>query len=144
VGILGEFGFREIVVLFQQIVVEFVHGGGVGGPALGQLGFVLAEVVAREVEERRLYVKLGLQTIDFGLGVFFVGGDPAAAIDSAAAIGHLHVLHVLRLVLVIVVIEERLVAVIALDQAAAGRVEMRRSERQAGVFGKRIDGLHQA
>jgi hypothetical protein len=143
VGILGEFGFREIVVLFQQIVVEFVQGGGVGRPALGQLGVVLAEVVAREVEERRLHVKLGLELVDLGRGVLFIGGDAAAAIDGAAAIGHLDVLHVLGFVLVIVVIEERLIGVIALDEAAAGCIEMGRGERQAGVFGERIDGLHQ-
>ena len=49
-----------------------------------------------------------------------------------------------RRVVAVVVIEERNVGVIALDQAAARRVILRGGQRQAGVFHQRINGLHQA
>ena len=44
----------------------------------------------------------------------------------------------------VVVIEERDVGIIALDQAAAGRVVVRGGERQAGVIAQRENGLHQS
>ena len=45
---------------------------------------------------------------------------------------------------VVVIVVEREVGVIALDQASAGRVVLGCRQRQASVFGQRIDGLHQA
>ena len=49
-----------------------------------------------------------------------------------------------RLIVVVVVVVERHAAVVALNEPAAGRVVVIGGQREAGVVGERIDGLHQA
>ena len=83
--------------------------------------------------------------LSFGLTYFSSGRDAAAAENLASAVGGLHVLRVLRaFVAVLVVLEERLVRVVALDQAAAGRVVVRDGQQQRRAFGERELRLHQA
>src|SRR5260370_33951419 len=83
--------------------------------------------------------------IRLGWFVFLVGRNAAAAVDGPAAVGALHIHRILGVgVLAVVVIEERDVGVIALDQATAGSVIMRGSKGEAGVVLKRIDGLNQS
>ena len=75
-----------------------------------------------------------------------VGSDAAPAIHGASAIGELHfVIGVILFALaVVVVVVEREVGVIALDQASAGGVVLGGGQGQAGIFGERVYGLHQA
>jgi hypothetical protein len=76
---------------------------------------------------------------------FLVGRDAAAAVDGAAAVGHLHVIDVTREpVLVGVVVVKGQPGIVALDQAPAGGIKVRRGERQRGAIGEREDGLDQA
>ena len=113
-------------------------------PALGQLGFSVTEVVLGEIEERVFARQVGLKAIKLGYELL-IGRDTAAAIHGAAAVGHLDVLRISRgRVFAVIVIEERNIAVIALDQPAAGRVIFRRGQSQPRVFRERINGLDQA
>src|SRR5262249_45337070 len=96
------------------------------------------------------------------IGNLHIRGDSSAAIHGAAAVGQLDLFRsggvvfrgggVVRGVAVgvipalacVVIVVEGNASVIALDQAPAGRVVLGRGQRQAGILGKRIDGLHQA
>ena len=74
-----------------------------------------------------------------------VGSDAAAAVNGASAVGHLYVGAVpLIQIRVRVVIQERNIGIVALDQAAAGREVVSGGQREAGVIAEREHGLHQA
>src|SRR5579871_1036816 len=76
--------------------------------------------------------------------VLFIRRDAIAAVDGASAVGTLHVQGILGVgALAVVVIEERNVRIVALDEASARRVIVRGGERQTGVFGKLPDLLDQ-
>src|SRR5208283_4191488 len=77
---------------------------------------------------------------------FHVRRDPTPTIHRASPIRELDfVVRIIVLALaVVIVIVQRLVGVIALDQASAGGVVLRGGEGQAGIFRQRIHGLHQA
>ena len=84
--------------------------------------------------------QLDLELVVLRRHVLLIRRDAAAAVYRAAAVGHLHVLRVLLIqVGVIVIIQERDVRIIALDQPAAGRIVMRRGQRQAGVLAQRVN-----
>ena len=79
-------------------------------------------------------------------GDLFVGIDAATAIDGASAVGQLHFVVCSRRIFflaVVIVVVERDVRVVALNQASARRVVLGGRQRQAGVFRQRIHGLHQ-
>ena len=102
-----------------------------------------AEIPTREIEEARAE-ESDLQAIELGGFVLLVGSDTAAAINRAPSLGHLDVDRVAAILIAVeVVIVERLLTVIALDQPAAGRIEMRDGQSQAGIVRKRKHGLHQ-
>ncbi len=84
-----------------------------------------------------------LEIVLFGCGHKVVRSDATLSEDLPAAIGELHfgLLGPLRIVVIIV---ERNVFVIALNQAAAGGVITRSGEQQSSVFAERKLGLHQA
>ena len=104
-----------------------------------------AEVVLGEVEERVLAINCVSKRVQLGSRILLVRSDAAAAVNRAPAVGHLDVLVIPRFgVVAVVVIEERDVGVVALDQPSAGRVVAVGGQRQAGVLGQREHGLHQA
>ena len=67
-------------------------------------------------------------------GNHYVGSDPAAAIHLAAAVSQLNLCGLLRAFAVVVILVEGDGFIVALDQPAAGRVILRRGQRQASVF----------
>ena len=78
-----------------------------------------------------------------------VGRDAAAAVDGASGVGELDlaigvVLGCVGRVADVVVVVERDVVVVALDEAAGGRVVVVGREGEAGVFGDLEDGLDEA
>src|SRR5579864_5099018 len=76
----------------------------------------------------------------------YVRSNAPAAINGPSAISQLH-LAVRRVVLgfaaIVVIVVERDVAIVALDKASARSVVVSGGERQSGVFGQRVHGLHQ-
>ena len=100
-----------------------------------------------EIEECVVLQQRILEVVALDRGDLHVGSDAAAAVYRAAAIGEFHfaigVVLVLFALAVVVIVVERDVGVIALNQTSARRVVLRRGQRQAGVLGERIDGLHQ-
>ena len=89
-----------------------------------------------KVEERVVLEQSVMEVIALGIVKFHVRGDAAAAVNGATAIRELHFfVGVVVLVAFEVIVVERYVAVIALNQPAAGRVVLRRSQCQSGVIG---------
>src|SRR5579859_5447768 len=123
--------------------MKFIQYAGVRLPTFGELcASPATEPLRREVEELKLAQHVGLKLVVLGRFVFFVGGNSATAINRASAVGAFHILHVLGIgALAVVVIEERDVGVVALDQAAARRVVVRRCQRKTGVLRQRKHGL---
>src|ERR1700679_1835280 len=98
----------------------------------------------REIEELVLGQQIGLELVVFRRFKLLIGRNTASAVNRPAAIGALHILQILGLgALAVVIVEERNVRIVALDQTTAGRVVMRGSEREPGVVLQRIDGLNQ-
>src|SRR5579864_3379224 len=105
---------------------------------------MLREVPTRELKEIGA-VELVFEPIKDWRAVLFVGSNTTAAVDGAAAVSHLDIVGIAGdAVLVKAVVEERFMRVIALNQTAAGRVEMCGGQRQSSALGKRKDGLHQS
>jgi len=72
------------------------------------------------------------------LGYFLIGGDAAAAIYFASAVGGFQVVLVLGVGMMrIVIVEERLMRVIALDETAAGSEVVGDGEQQGGALVER-------
>src|ERR1700678_2380709 len=103
-----------------------------------------SEPFRREIEELVLGQQIRLKFVVLRRLVLFVGRDATAAVHGSAAIGALDVLHIFGLcAFAVVIIQERYVGVVALDQTAAGRIVMSCGERQSGVVIQRINGLDQ-
>ena len=86
---------------------------------------------------------MDLQGVDL-----LVGRDAAAAVDGAAGVGELDLevglVGLLGVVADVVVVVERDVVVVALDEAAGGRVVVIGRQGEAGVLGDLEDGLDEA
>ena len=67
-------------------------------------------------------------------GNHYVGRDPAATINLAAAVSQFNLCGLLRAFAVVVILIKGDGFIVALDQPAAGRVILRRGQRQASVF----------
>src|SRR5260370_22090504 len=104
-------------------------------------GVAFGKVKQRVVLQQRVLELIGLEGREL-----HVGSDAATAIHGASPVGELHfVVGVILLALpVVVVIVEREVRVIALDETSAGGVVLGGGKCEAGMFGQWIDGLHQA
>src|SRR5664280_1855340 len=136
---LGEGGFLHV-----QELAELLHHRLVNFKLF--VDFVVDDVVLGEIEERVFLQQSVLELIGFHRRYLHVGSDTAAAVHGAATVGHLDfVVGVIGVVvaIVVVVVVKRDAAVVALDQAAAWGVVLRRSQRQSGVLRQRIHGLHQ-
>ncbi len=124
--------------------MELVHRRRVHVPVGRQLFLVDREEMLGVVGERKLRQQIRFERVEFLGRELLVGRDPTAAIHRASAVGHLHVGRIPRRgVVPVVVIEERNVAVVALDQPPAGRVVLGRGQRQAGILDDRINRLDQ-
>src|SRR5262249_16451094 len=104
------------------------------------------QIVFGEIEESVVLQQGILEPVALGSFVLHVRTDSTAAVNGTAAIGELDLLAAVALFLlaVVVVVVERNACVLALNQAAAGRVVLGGSECQAGIFRKRIHRLYQA
>ena len=88
-----------------------------------------------------------LKVVALYRGDFNVGRDSAAAVNRAATVGEFYfttgVVFVFLALTVEVIVVERNVGVVTLNQAHAGRVILRRGQGQTGILRKRIDSLNQ-
>src|SRR6266851_3097344 len=131
-------GLEEVLKLLYHRIVDFeVFCDCVGGQVM------LAEVEEGVVSKEAFLKGIGLQVVDL-----FIGSDASTAVDSPAGVGELdlEVALVLGLVFVVahvVVVVERDVVVVALDQAAGGRVVVVGGESEARVLCDGEDGLDQ-
>ena len=103
------------------------------------------EIGAREVEQPAAE-QFDLEVVQLGDFVLFVRRDAAAAVDRAAALGHLHVHRIPR---VLVAVRVVIVETTCWSNRAGsdGRWAYRSAPQvsaSAGVVAQRIDGLHQA
>src|SRR5208282_140874 len=135
-GIGDFFLVKEFAELLQRRFVHF--------EALRDL--VSARVALSKIKQR---VVLQQRVLELGGLVgckLHVRSDAAAAIHRASAVRELDLVVgvILFPLAIIVIIVEREIGVIALDQASAGGVVLRGGEGQAGIFRQRIHGLHQA
>src|SRR5580658_7319187 len=109
---------------------------------------VAHHVALGEVEERIMLQQRVLEVIALDRGNGHVRSNAAAAVNCAAAVSEFHftvgVVGIVDAVAVVIIVVERNVAVVALNQASAGRVVARRGQRQSSVFGQWIYGLHQS
>ena len=93
--------------------------------------------------QQRILERRALDGIDL-----HIRSNSAAAVHGASAVGELD-LAVSRALAVFVgtleiIVVERDVRIVALNQASAGRVVVSGGQSQASIFGERINGLHQA
>jgi len=101
-----------------------------------------------EMKENILHQQRVLEVVALGAFDLLVRGDAAAAVNGAASVGELDlavgVVRWLRAAVGVVVIE-RDAGVVALDEAAGGRVVVVGGQRQGhGVVAEVVDGLHEA
>ena len=138
VGVLDLVGLEEVLELLHDGVVDHeVLADGVGG-----------EVVLAEVEEGVVLGQAVLEAVGLDGFDLLVGRDAAAAVDGAAGVGELDLEVALvglgGVVADVVVVVERDVIVVALDEAAGRSVVVIGGEGEAGVFGDLEDGLDEA
>src|SRR5579864_4664424 len=106
-------------------------------------GVALGEIEERVMLQQRILEVVALRRVDFD-----VGRDSPAAVNGAATVSKLYFaiavsVAVFFSVAIVIVVVERYTGVVALNQATAWRVVLCRGQRQAGVLGQGIDGLHQ-
>src|ERR1035437_3808922 len=145
IAILGQLRLGEGGFLHVQELAELLHHRIVNFKL--SVDFVVDDVVLGEIEERIFFQQRVLELIGFHRRDLHVGSDTATTVHGAATVGHFDfVVGVIGIVVavVVVVVVKRDAAVIALDQAAARGVVLRRSQRQSGVFRQGIHSLHQA
>src|ERR1039457_2653529 len=144
IAVLRQVRLGEGGLLLIQELAEVLHHPIVNFKLL--VDFVVDNVVLGEVEESVFLQQRVLELAGFRRRDLHVGSDAAAAVNGTATVGHLDfVVGVIGIVVavVIVVVVKRNAAVIALDQAAARGVILRRGQRQSCILRQRIYGLHQ-
>ena len=107
---------------------------------------VIHNVALGEVEEGVVLQERVLEVIALDGRNVYVGSDAAAAVNRPSAIGEFY-FAIRRVVLgfaaIVVVVVERDIAVVALDEASARGVVVSSGERKPGVFRQRLHRLHQ-
>ena len=100
-----------------------------------------------KVEERIVLQQRVLEVVALDRGDLDVGSDSAAAVNGASAVSQFYfaigVVFVVLALAVEVIVVERNVGVVTLNQASARRVVLGRGQRQTGVLRQRINRLHQ-
>ncbi len=138
-------GVLDLVVLEEGL--ELLHDRIVDHEVLRD--GVVGEVVLAEVEEGVVDEEIVLEVVRLDVVDLLVGCDAAAAVDGAAGVGELD----LEVALVgpwrrrftdVIVVVERDVVVVALDEAAGRGVVVIGGEGEAGVLGDLEDGLDEA
>ena len=143
----GDVSIGIFDVLGLEEVLELLHHGVVDGEVAGY--GVVGEIVLAEVEEGVVLIESVLEVVRLGRVDLLVGGDAAAAVDGASGVGELDlevrlVLGRGALVADVVVVVERDVVVVALDEAAGRGVVVVSRQGEAGVLGDLEDGLDEA
>jgi len=139
IGVFDRVVFQEGLELLHNCIINHeVFCDSVGG-----------EVVLTEVEEGVVAEKIVLEVIGLQVVDLLVGGDAAAAVDGATRVGELHlevalVLGFVGVIANVVVVVERDVIIVALNEAAGRCVVVIGGESETGVFGDLEDGLDQA
>src|SRR5277367_3957849 len=102
-------------------------------------------VMLCKIEESVMLQERILEVIALGGLDFYIGRDAAAAVNRAAAVGELHffVRNVVLFGTLEVIVIKRDVGIVALNETSAGRVVVGGGESQSGIFGQRINRLHQ-
>src|SRR5580700_2905350 len=146
--VLLNFRFAILDVLIAEVGAELVDNLVGHHELLAYIGLG-AEVKPGEIAdalgssvEHAAAIERCLEIVLFGSGDKVVRRDATLSKNLAAAIGELH-FRLLGLLRVVVIIVERDVFVITLNQAAAGRVITGSGEQQSRVFAERELGLHQ-
>src|SRR5271167_287236 len=146
IAVLSQVGFSEGNFLLVEELAELLDHGIVNFKLFAHL--VIDDVVLGEVEEGVFLQQRVLKLVGLDRGDSYVRSDAAAAVHGSPAVGHLDFVidgrSVGVLAVVVVVVVQRDIAVIALNQTAAGGVVLGRGQRQSGVLRQRIHGLHQA
>src|SRR5258705_7269902 len=106
------------------------------------------QVVLAEVEEGIVSEETFLKVFGFHVIDLLVGGDASTAVDSSTGVGELDleialVLGFVFIVTDVVVVIERDVVVVALDEAAGRRVVVVGGKSQTRVLGDSEDGLNE-
>src|ERR1700730_9727716 len=142
-------GLGVLDVLLIEIFSEFIDDLVVHDEVLGDLGLG-AEVETGEITDplrsrvkHAAAIERELEIVLFGCGHKVVRSNATLSEDLPAAIGELY-FGLLRPLRIVVVIVERNIFVIALNQAATRGVVTRSGEQQSSVFTERKLGLHQA
>src|SRR6185437_2222523 len=105
---------------------------------------MVTEIKRREIEEGVLSGYIQFECIQFGRFKFLVWSDASAAINNPPQVRLLHILRVFRRgPLSVVVVEERNVRIVPLNQTPAGSVIVLGGEGKPGVVAQRVNGLHQ-
>ena len=144
VVVIHEISLRVRDVRLIQRLAEVLHNGIIHFEALRRM--MIHHIALGVVEERVMLQQRVLKVIALDRRNHDIRRDAAAAIYRAAAVGELHFAVGVAArfgFAVVVVVVERNVAVVALDQPSTGRVIVRRGERQASIFRQRIHSLHQ-
>src|ERR1700691_5218349 len=147
--IILDFRFGVMNVLVAQVFAELVDDFFIYNEILGEVRF-FAEIVAREVAnalrkkvENAPAVHSLLETVGLWFRDGVVRSDSALSENLPATIGQLHFRPSWPLGIIVIIVE-RNILVVALDQAPAGGVVTRGGEQHSGVFAERELSLHQA
>ena len=100
------------------------------------------------MEEDLLVEQLVLEVVALGALDLLIGSNAAAAVNGAARVSQLDFavggVDGLRAGVIVVVVVKRNAGVVALNQAARGRVVVIGGKSKAGIFAEVVDGLHQS
>src|SRR5688572_15617917 len=126
--------------------MKVIHDSLVGGPTAWQLRVLATEVLGSKGEERELAKHFGLELVVLRRLVLLVRRDAATTVYRPATVRHLDVGAGLGIgvLTVVVIVVERSVRVIALNQPSARCIEVSGRQSQARVLVQRIDCLDQA
>src|SRR5438034_4172669 len=135
-GVWNLFLIKELTEILHHSIVDF---------EFLRVGPVIHNVALGEIEKDVMLKQRVLETVAFNRRNLDVRTNAAATINRASAVRELDLVRVVvlfRLAVEIVVIE-RNVRIIALNQTSAWRVVFGGGQSQAGVLRKRIDRLHE-
>src|SRR5262249_2423799 len=139
-----EFFIREREVLGVKVILEPRHHVRTGCPVSRKLRLLWPEIGARKAEDHARIGDPALEKSRLFRLVFLVGGDSTAAVYLASNIGRLHVVLIGGIAFGVVIIEERFLRIITLDQPSARRIVVSDREQQRRTLVQRKLRLHQA
>src|SRR5260370_14294293 len=101
-------------------------------------------IVLREVKESVMLEQRVRESVALDLIYLHVRRDPATSVNGAAAVGQLYffVGGIVDVVAIKIIVIQRYIAVVALNQSPAWGVVLGRGQRQSGIVGERIGVDH--